>query len=213
MMLAAQEHNPLQQGQEQEEQKKKRAPPTTSEQVNINGLTFSREEGGTLKESNISTSIVTMRTRMITFIPFIDDNIPKINTLQHEEITYHYLGLTDEQNKGNQGNCRNKNGMWRLTIQNRRWHSVYEVTGSQDSIPQYGLGTCILIIKVRATSNKCLFLRSATPFCCGVWAQEVWWIMPCKAKNCEFMFHVFKSIVRTQNTNRFTKLYCNLFME
>ena len=44
--------------------------------------------------------------------------------------------------------------------------------------PQYIFGIFVVNIKALVTSRKCLFLRSAMPFCCGISTQELWWIIP-----------------------------------
>ena len=44
--------------------------------------------------------------------------------------------------------------------------------------PHKYFGTFIEIIILRATSSTCLFFRSATPFCYGVYGQVVWCCIP-----------------------------------
>ena len=80
------------------------------------------------------------------------------------------------------GNClvRMDKGDW--NFRTRLGRRLIKKVAVRIASPHRYLGTFIVNISARATSNKCLFFLSETPFYCGMSTQELWWMIPCCCK-------------------------------
>ena len=123
------------------------------------------------------------RRRMVTFITLLSGRVVQEDTFSSSRVKFRSV-FTWDMNKNSASKYFRRKSQAIVYGKNNFSRFQWEfwsqglLTAVRIASSQKVIRTFLANISARATSRRCLFFRSATPFCWGVSTHVDWWIMP-----------------------------------